>query len=329
MDEKFLESARRDPRPEFAGSLRAKLDRMEPERAAPGAGFRLRPGLAVAAGLVVAAAAALIAFPSVRASAAAFLDLFRVRNFEAVRFDPARFDKLKELADQKELMVLERAGGPEPSQPPQVYPTVEAAGAAAGLLLQRPGYLPGGFALDTVLVESATHSQLTVHSDKLRSLLDALDLHDVQVPAGLDGQTVTVDRPPVVVQQFKRGRTKIALVQAKSPEVSLPTGVELERLGEIGLRILGLDAGEARRMASSIDWHSTLVVPVPINASSFRRVTVSGNPGLLVSCRGDVAQGREHMRDGTIVLWTAGDRVFAVMSPLGGPELVQVADSVR
>jgi len=329
VDEKFLESGREEPRPEFVAALRTRLDRVKSEPTASRTGFRLKPGLAFAGGALTLATAALIAFPSVRVSAEAFLDLFRVRNFEAVGFDPKRFDKLKELGENKELMVFDRTGEAEHPPAPQVYPTPAAAGAAAGLVVREAGYLPGGFALDTVMVEPGGRVQLVVHTAKLRSLLDALDLTDVQIPTGLDGQTVTVDRPPVVIQRYKRGRTEIALVQAKSPEVALPAGVDLERLGVIGLRILGLDASEARRVAASIDWHSTLVIPVPLDASSFRRVTVNGNPGLLVTCRGDATAGSGRSREGTIVLWTEGDRVFGLTSPLGGPELIQVAESVR
>ena len=110
MDDRFLYEARREPRPEISANLRAKLRRQGPERS----GVRwltLRPGAAVAAGLVMLVAAALIAFPSVRASAQAFLDLFRVRNFAAVEFDPARLDKLQSLRQDNALLVFDRQGG--------------------------------------------------------------------------------------------------------------------------------------------------------------------------------------------------------------------------
>jgi hypothetical protein len=121
----------------------------------------------------------------------------------------------------------------------------------------------------------------------------------------------------------------VHLVQANSPEVTLPTGVDLAQLGEIGLRILGLDPAEARRMASTIDWTSTLVVPVPSNASSFREVTVHGQRGLLVTTNGDPAGTPNGRRAGAIVMWTEGDRVFALAGNLDSMELMQMAESVR
>jgi hypothetical protein len=104
--------------------------------------------------------------------------------------------------------------------------------------------------------------------------------------------------------------------------------VDLAQMGEIGLRILGLDAGEARRLAQAIDWRTTLLVPVPANASSFREVTVRGQNGLLIS-RAEVNREGKRRREGSLLLWTDADRLFALESNLPSDELVQVAESVR
>jgi hypothetical protein len=105
----------------------------------------------------------------------------------------------------------------------------------------------------------------------------------VQVPQGLDGQPVTVHKPAIVVQSFTDGKHSFAVLEAMSPEVTLPPGADLRQLGELGLRVLGLDANEARRLAAAIDWRSTLLVPVPTSAGSFRQVTVNGKQALFIS----------------------------------------------
>ena len=65
----------------------------------------------------------------------------------------------------------------------------------------------------------------------------------------------------------------------------MPTGLDLARVGEIGLRIAGLSPSEAHRFAQSVDWHGTLVVPVPADVSSFSEVSVHGHKGLLVETK--------------------------------------------
>src|SRR5262249_22392146 len=157
-------------------------------------------------------------------------------------------------------------------------------------------------------------ARLQVSGTKLRTLLDQLDLRDVMVPQGLDGASVEVRKPAAIIERYTGGSRKASLIQSKSPEVSVPAGLEIERLAEIGLRILGLDAGEAGRIARSTDWRSTLLVPVPMNTSTFRQVTVHGQRGLLLTTASVPAgSGTERRREGSVVLWAESDRVFGLM----------------
>jgi hypothetical protein len=326
MDD-FLKTLRRDPDPEFARDLRGRL-RAQPE---PRIGWKVRPVPAVAIAFAAIALVSLFTIPAVRVSAQAVLDLFRVRKFAAVQFDENRIEKLRAMEKGQEpgMLVLERKETLRDPGKPRAFTDALAAGAAAGLSLRRPGYLPNGIALDSAFVSGASETRFAVSEAKLRSLLDALDLRDVSVPMGLDGKTVDVRTQPVVIERFKGGRWTAALVQTVSPEIAAPAGLDIERLGEIGLRVLGLDAGEARRVAQSIDWRTTMVVPVPINASTFRQVTVHGQPGLLVTTTGRGAGENEPHRDGTMVMWTEGDRIFAITGNLYSSDLMEMAESVQ
>lgn len=321
-DDKFLSEYRRDPAPGFSRGLRERLRDQDEARHAP----RWRPVLAAAAALAVVAS--LFAFPAVRAGAQAMLDMFRVRNFVAVSFDAERVEKLRSLDQDNAMMVFDRQEVIQEPGEPVFHTSPGMASAAAGFAVETPAFLPTGLLLDTVAVNGEGRARLGVNSVRLRALLDALDLRDVQVPLGLDGQDLAVHTYPVVRQRFRSPRNRLDLIQSRSPEVSLPEGLDLARLAEIGMRILGLDPGEARRMASNVDWRSTLLVPVPANASSFRQVTVQGNPGLLITTTRTDSEGRR--RDGdSVVLWTEGDRVFALKGTLGSDDLMQIAESVR
>ena len=321
-DDKFLHSHRRDPAPGFARRLRETLREVEDPAPRP----LWRPLVAAAAALAVIVA--LFAFPAVRAGAQAVLDLFRVRNFVAVSFDPARLEKLRALKQNSGMLVFDRQQVIQDPGKPVVEPSAAAAGAVAGFAVQSPSFLPNGLVLDTVAVTGEGRARLGASTARLREILDALDLRDVQVPPNLDTQDLTVHMYPVVAQSYRSEKHHLQLIQSRNPEVSMPAGVDLPRLGEIGLRILGMDAGEAHRLASSIDWRSTLLVPVPTTASSFRQVTVQGNPGLLVTTTGEEG-GTKRRRAGNVLLWTQGDRVLALAGTIGDRDLVQVAESVR
>jgi hypothetical protein len=325
MDDRFIEEMRREPRPEFARGLRERLRARETRR---GLGPAAVPALAIAAAVVLAVA--VFTIPSVRASAQAWLDLFRVRSFAAVEYDESRFEKLKALEQDRELMVFDRKEVVKEPGPTQAYPSAAAAGAAVGLVVRTPSHLPNGIVPDSVFVEGAAEGRISLSGAKLRALLDQLELRDVAVPEGIDGKWVGVRKSPVVIQKFEKGHWEAALAQGVSPEVSVPAGMDLERLAEVGLRILGLDAGEARRVARTTDWRGTLMVPVPMNASTFRQVTIHGQQGLLITTAGGSAPGGERRRRaGTVVMWTEGDQVFGLMTNLGPPDAMLMVESVR
>jgi hypothetical protein len=120
---------------------------------------------------------------------------------------------------------------------------------------------------------------------------------------------------------YANGDREVSFVHARSPEVALPAGLNLPLLGEIGLRIMGLDRVAAHTLAEAIDWQGTLVLPVPARASSFRRVDIRGNRGLFVEST--------ERRDLTAVAWSDGGSVFGMTGSVNGQVLLQMADSVQ
>ena len=330
MDDRFLHELRQEPAPGFSRALRERLRGAESDPLARG--FRLRPVLASALAVVLVAAS--FALPAVRVAAQSALDLFRVHSFAAVEIEPARIEQLKKLHDQTEndpgMMVFDKQDVMQDPGKPVEYPSADLAASAAGLPgLLKPSSLPNGLTFEKAAVTGQGQARLTLHADRLQHVLEALGITDVHVPAGLDGQSLTVRVPPHVVQMYTSGKHHLAIIEGTSPEVALPPGADLRQLGEIGLRVLGLDAGEAHRVAMSIDWRSTLLVPVPMNAASFRQVDVNGHKGLFIRMEGDGPREGGKGERGSMVMWTEGERVFAVQSDLPNEDVLEVATSLR
>jgi hypothetical protein len=283
--------------------------------------------IAVAAA-ALAAVTVLFAVPSVRVSAQAFLDVFRVKHFAAVEFKESRRDLLASIDKERGFLIFDRVEKTLEPGPPSYVASREAATARVGFDVSAPTFLPTGMVADSVFVQGEGAARMFVSEEKLRSLLQRLDLDDVKVPAGLDGQWVEVRKPPVVFQRFSSERRRAMLLEARSPEVKLPAGWNLEQLGEIGLRVLGLEERDARRIAKATDWRSTLLVPLPMNATAFRRVTVRGQSGLLITTTGEPAADGKRHRDRTVLMWSTGDRIFFLQGNLEAQELVQMAESI-
>jgi hypothetical protein len=322
MDDQFLRDLKKQPSPEFAGRLRATLRALPPSavaRVAPAA--RLQKWFAAAASIAVVGFA--FTLPPVQAAAEAFLEIFRVRQFTGVQFDIERIRSLESSGLRPEAIfgdVEPLTGEPQPVS----YATAADAGAAAGIRVRTPAWIPQGYSAAEIMGSSEFAARITLKTAGLQAVLDALGLGDVELPEGLDGQAATVRVPPIVTQRYVNGDRNIHVIQAQSPDVSFPAGVDLSQLAYAALRVLGMPRDEAYRMSVTIDWRSTLIVPVPSQAVAYRPINVSGNEGLLIE---GLAQDEEY--PGGALMWSAGDQTFAVTGPLSGEELLEIAQTLR
>jgi hypothetical protein len=318
MEDDFMHGLRATPRPEFAEALRGRLRR---QAMSDPLDLPSRKGRRLALAAAGAVAVAVFALPSVRASAQVFLNLFRVVNFTAVPVNVDRINQLTQngldvsrlLGDQVEILA-------DPG-PPQSFATPADAANAAGVPLALPAVVPPNLVIVRIEVEGERAARVRADTRKLQDVLDALDITDVRSPAGLDGQEITLRVPPVMRLVYANGTQEVSFRVARSPEVFLPAGMDLPSLGEVGLRIAGLEPLQAHTLAHAIDWQGTLVVPVPANALSFRQVDVRGHRGLFVE-----STERNDIRT---VVWSEGGSIFGIAGPLNGQLMLQMANSVQ
>jgi hypothetical protein len=325
----FLSEFREEPRREFADGLLARIERAaEPAASEPWtARLHWKPAFAAAGAL--AALVLLFASPAARAAAQDFLDLFRVKRFVAVPVDPARVEQLRSGRVDVQALLGDSVEELTPRTEPVTVASAREAGEKAGIPVLVPTYVFNTNDAPEIRVEGEHAARLRADAERLRELLGALGIDDVKVPDALDGAEVTVRVPSAVTMRYKRGGAWVATFsQARSPEVDLPTGVDLAELGEVGLRIAGLSADEAHDFARKVDWHTTMLVPVPANAASFRECDVRGTTGLLITV--DSARVGATGGDGarSIVLWSDNGMVYAISSTMHPIDLIEMANSL-
>jgi hypothetical protein len=73
------------------------------------------------------------------------------------------------------------------------------------------------------------------------------------------------------------------LVQAPSPTVNVPPELNMSEIAEAALQLAGMTPAEAHSFCQTVDWSSTMVVPIPRNTSSYETVRVDGVEGTLIT----------------------------------------------
>jgi hypothetical protein len=312
MNDQFLHDLRRAPDPAFARRLRLSLDEADERKVT--APQRLRRFLPIAASL--AAVSVALAFPGVRAGAQAFLDLFRIDSVVGVSVDARQLRELTSSGLDIEALL---GGAIEPLTPPADPVTV--ASTTAGFDVIEPAWRPVGLELAGGEVLGAQAARMTLDMASLELVLDLLGIDDLTVPQGFDGEDVTVRMPSIVTLDYAGGDgQRVEFVQALSPEIALPDGFDLPAIAEIALRIAGADREQAYELAWTIDWRSTLIMPVPAGDAAFERIDIGGHEGVAVT---------PNNAAGAMLFWADGDHVYALAGTPGLQALVDMAQSAR
>lgn len=271
----------------------------------------------------------LFSIAPVREAAADFLGLFRVRKFAVIPLDEQQLARLEMLMQQAEGNFAEPQTLREPG-PEQNATTAAQASALAGFTVRTPDRLPDGAILESFIVQLGPALHFEFDRAAVEMVLQAAGASVEGLPPA-DTIAFDVDVANLVIQEYRLAgggidevfRGRLELLQVPSPQVDLPDGIDPIALARTGLLLLGMPAEDAERMANSIDWASTLVIPLPAKAATAREVTVDGVTGLLLE---DV----DGSQNGNALLWERdGILYFLSGTNLRDLSLLDAADSLR
>jgi hypothetical protein len=255
----------------------------------------------------------ILAFPATRALAGELLNLFRVQRVTVVPVDFTGMEQLNGAVGQNisQLIAESITMKNEPGDPVNVA-TADEANQLAGFNVRTPQDITPS----RISVMSGASFTFTIDRAKAQALLDEAGRSDLVLPEEVDGADVSVKIPSSVSiafgtcpepssaseaeREMKRetetsgspGRVYkdcIILAQVPSPEVSAPASLDIAKLAQLGLEFTGMTAEEAAQFTSTVDWTSTLIVPIPKNAASYQQVTVDGVTGTLIERPSDDA----------------------------------------
>ena len=260
--------------------------------------FRARTawaGLVVILLLVVA-----LSIPSGFAWAGQFLGLFRVQNVAVIPIDPTGLMALNGnsgLGQQiGQLLSKSITFDQKPGKP---YPVASAgeASKAAGFSVRLPASETGA---PQLAVQPGASFKFVIDRARAQALLDESGHQDLVLPQSLDNESIAVTVPTAVTASFgtcpaldedttgqlgsngRRYADCVILAQIPSPTVNTPPDVDVQKLAKIGLQFTGMSADQAQAFAQSVDWTSSLVIPLPKNAATYNQVPVDGVTGYLI-----------------------------------------------
>jgi len=292
--------------------------------------------------------ALLFTLAPVQAAASEFLGLFRVRKFAIIPINPANMQSFQQAGGQIDKMLSDDVTFIKQGGKPVTVATADEASQKAGI----PVRLPSALAAPKLTVQDGVDAKLKVDAARIQAILDMAGRNDIQLPTALDGANVEFIVPPTVVAEFncdsphpmpavpagdaalpktsvelpEPSAECVTLMQLASPSVDAPKGVNLAQVGEAMLQLLGLSPAEAKHFASTIDWSSTLVIPMPTDAATFRDVTVDDAQGVLIESR---PQYRGPATRQYVLFWQKNDIVYSLTGWNDPARGLDIANSLK
>lgn len=237
-------------------------------------------------------------FPVVRAAASDFLGLFRVQKFAAISISTEQIAILEQVAAEgltPGSFELVQEPGPQIS-----VDSLTEAEQLTGTTLRRLSALA---AADEVYVTEGGSGRLIIDLDGVRGILAAAGVDPMGLPDELDGKQIDVSVFALAEQRWADGRW---MLQTESPQVTYPDNLDPTLLGMSLLQLLGMNEAESIRLAQSLDWTSTLLLPIPQQLASFSEVDIDGVSGLALTGLDGESTVIVWQRDGMVYLLGGG-----------------------
>jgi anti-sigma factor RsiW len=288
---------------------------------------------AFAGAVILAALLVSLAFPPVRALASNFLGLFRVDQVRVFTFDPAHLNQvsngMETSRNQIDTFFQDNIRETHQGEFQPVGSPQEMA-AIAGFTPRLPG-------LDssTLGVQPGAEISIILDTELINTVLATFDLESYQLSSEFNGKQVAVHVPASAV--FTSGNCDlpvdpsdpddqtrldcISLIQMPSPQADIPQGLDVASLGEAMFQVLGMTADEAAAFSQSIDWATTLVLPIPVGQGiQHEEVQVDGVTGSLIT---DTASSMQTL------IWSRNGRLYAMNSNQTGVDLLAIANQLK
>jgi hypothetical protein len=291
---------------------------------------------AVSAALVVIV---IFSFAPARSWAQRILSMFRVQKVSVVSIDSEALNAENQNGRTAEL--ISKLLSDQVTFTHKAAKPVPAANAAAATgLAGFPVRLPRALSIPPKLMVGGSQAfQMKLDRRRLQSILDEAGRSDLKLPPSMDGAMIGVQVQPVVFAAYgncpSRGASRNAspqvetpgvpstgcevFVQAPSPAVSVPPNLNIAELAEIALQFAGMSRQQAHDFCKTVDWTSTLVIPVPSRAAGYQTVPVDGVDGTLIQ-----TYALRHSQMGNYTLLWVKNGIIYSLSGAKDPEQAMV-----
>lgn len=295
------------------------------------------------AGTAVAFVTLLITVAPLRSWAENLLSIFRVEHFTVLEVNPSEMHgSLQNDAFFNQTIGHILSDDVKVTQAPQ-RPVAVADAATASKMAGFQIRLLGGQTPSTLLFRNGIAAQMKLNRDRLQSILDEAGHGDLRIPESADGAVVSLSLPAGIVAFYgncgempsrmqgaqttgnneQADASCVSLMELPSPVVTAPPQIDPAQIAQIALQFMGMSANDAANFTQTVDWTTTLVLPIVQGQTSYEKVFVAGNDGVLLRQKTTGSDGK------FTLMWVENGIVYALAGTGDDTTAVNLAEQLE
>lgn len=299
-----------------------------PKEESPMTGSRSTSRIAAVA--VAAAMAVSLFFPGVRAAAADFITVFRVKEAKVIRINPADFQQIGS-ADMSSFAGLSPAmlegliqvEAPALTPPQQEELTLDDLTRRG---FKAPTWLPEGYTPTTGAYFAPQETKIQVDVDRVNELLGLIGSKE-RLPRELKGQTITFSIGATLIMGYRdhQAGANLTVTRGDAPSVSVTGGADVGKALAVLMAVIAEQPQlpeSLRTQLKGLDLTRTL--PLPVVEGVNQEVKVKGKAGIFTPMQ----------PGGGILVWldngvTHTISAFSGSTSLSADDLLRIAESLE
>lgn len=274
----------------------------------------------VAAACAAVVLATSIAVPPVRSAIASTLSIFRVENVKGINISLTDLQEIqKKIAANQSEIDMEKLGKISVKGGDRSTITIEEAKKLQGLQVQFPADYSS--VKPSISLTEASSIDFTLNVDNINQALKMFQSKKL-FPKAVDGKTIRASFPPMVTLNYNNDKNSFSINQVKSPEITVPEGVNVDEIYEILVDLPLLPQNLQKQLKGIKDWKNTVYIPVV--EDKMQEIDINGSKGYIASDYNSFNQ-----RTYTTLIWYNKEVILTINGNISKEQTIDIAKSMR
>lgn len=274
----------------------------------------------IAAACAALLVTACVTVQPVKTALASALSIFRVENVKGINITLEDMQEIQQkLSSGKGEISLDKMGSIVVNGGHKRVSSQEDVKNLADMNVAFPSLLSSE--IPNINVVEPTSIDFTLNVENVNEIMKSFGATKL-LPGNIDGKTFKIDFASQVTMNYSVNGKPIAIMQTKSPEITVPEGVNVDEVYNAVVDMPIIPQNLQSQLKGIKDWKNTLYIPVV--ESEMTEVDINGAKGYMSKDYHNSEDTSE-----SAVIWYKKNVIYVVSGRIDNEEILKIARSIK